>query len=104
MYPFRPPLTSHISAVHVLVNAIGKKSSSVFLCPKLSLNRICFGPAGTLVGNVKSGALVPTASDIDDSFSSISTRGNFQYRNRDRWVKERSTFEKRGLEHHQYMC
>src|SRR6266403_6382581 len=64
MYAFRPALTSHISVVHVLVNAIGKKSKSVFLCPKLSLSRICFGPAGTLVGNVKSGALVPTASGI----------------------------------------
>ena len=60
MYAFRPALTSHISVVQVPVNAIGKKSNSVFLCPKLSLSRICFGPAGTFVGNVKSGALVPT--------------------------------------------
>src|SRR5215475_1485328 len=87
MYPFRPALTSHISVVHVLVNAIGKKSKSVFLCPKLSLSRICFGPAGTLVGNVKSGALVPTASGIKWFLQFEFNQGSFHYRNRDRWVK-----------------
>jgi hypothetical protein len=50
--------------VHVPVKAIGKKRSSVFPFPKLSLNVICFGPSAVLVDNVKSGALVPTASGI----------------------------------------
>ncbi len=57
-------LTPHISVVHVPVNAIGKNKSSVFLFPKLSLNFTCFGPSAVLVGSVKSGAFVPTASAI----------------------------------------
>jgi hypothetical protein len=57
-------LTPHISVVQVPVNAIGKKRSRVFFFPKLSLNFICFGPSPVLVGNVKSGALVPTVSGI----------------------------------------
>jgi hypothetical protein len=48
------------------VTAIGKKSSSVFFFPKLSLNLICFGPPAVLVDKVKSGALVPTASGMID--------------------------------------
>jgi hypothetical protein len=48
------------------VNAIGKKSSNVFFFPKLSLSLICFGPSAVLVDNVKSGALVPTASGINN--------------------------------------
>src|SRR4051812_20883493 len=68
MYAFTPALTSHISAVHTLVNAMGKKSNSVFLLSKLSLSRICFVPAGTFVDKLKSGALVPTASGICESF------------------------------------
>src|SRR6266436_4450946 len=57
-------VTPHISVVQVPVNAIGKKRSRVFFFPKLSLNFICFGPSPVLVGNVKSGALVPTVSGI----------------------------------------
>jgi hypothetical protein len=48
----------------VLVNAIGKKASKVFRLPKFSLSVICFGPSDVLVGRVKSGALVPTASGM----------------------------------------
>jgi hypothetical protein len=51
----------HISVVHVLVNAMGKKASSVFRFPKFSLRVICFGPFIVLVGKAKSGAFVPTA-------------------------------------------
>src|SRR4030095_7343309 len=79
MYAFMPALTSHISSVHVPVNAIGKNNNSVFLCPKLSLKRICFGPAGTLVDKVKSGALVPTASDMNKC-SVCDVDGKIQYR------------------------
>jgi hypothetical protein len=61
-----PWLTSHISAVHVPVNAMGKKSSSVFFFPKLSLSLICFGPSAALVDSAKSGALVPTESGINE--------------------------------------
>jgi hypothetical protein len=50
----------------VAVNAIGKKSSNVFPFPKFSLSLICFGPSAVLVDKVKSGALVPTASDINN--------------------------------------
>jgi hypothetical protein len=53
--------------VHVPVKAMGKKSSNVFLFPKLSLNLISFGPSPVLVGKVKSGALVPTESGINES-------------------------------------
>jgi hypothetical protein len=61
--------------VHVPVNAIGKKSRSVFFFPKLSLNLICFGPSAVFVGNVKSGALVPIESDIENfSIRSTATR------------------------------
>src|SRR5437867_693603 len=86
MYAFRPALTSHISCVHVPVNAIGKKSKSVFLCPKLSLSRICFGPSGTLAGNVKSGALVPTASGINNPPVRVS-REKFTIRSTCKWSK-----------------
>jgi hypothetical protein len=48
------------------VKAIGKKSSSVFFFPKLSLSLICFGPSAVLVDNVKSGALVWTESGIKE--------------------------------------
>src|SRR5215831_9257858 len=82
-----PALTSHISVVHVLVKAMGKKSSSVFFFPKLSLNVICFGPSAVLVDNMKSGALVPTESGINGSSSLSSTWGDFHYRNRDGSVK-----------------
>src|SRR5437660_11002675 len=60
-------LTPHISVVQVPVNAIGKKRSRVFFFPKLSLNFICFGPSPALVGNVTSGALVPTVSGITNA-------------------------------------
>src|SRR5206468_10406317 len=86
MYAFRPALTSHISCVHVPVKAIGKKSKSVFLCPKLSLSRICFGPSGTLAGNVKSGALVPTASGINNPPVRVS-REKFTIRSTCKWSK-----------------
>src|ERR1700676_3941425 len=65
-------LTPHISVVHVPVNAIGKKRSSVFFLPKLSLSLICFGPSLVFVDKVKSGAFVPTASGIEN-FSIRST-------------------------------
>jgi len=51
----------------VLVNAIGKKASTVFRFPKLSLNVICFGPSVVFVGRVKSGAFVPTESGMNNS-------------------------------------
>ena len=64
----RKPLpTPHSSVVHVPVKAIGKKSNSVFLLPKFSLNRIGRGPSAVLVGSVKSGALLPTARAIGKS-------------------------------------
>jgi hypothetical protein len=47
---------------------MGKKSSSVFFSPKLSLSLTCFGPSAVFVDKVKSGALVPTASGINESF------------------------------------
>jgi hypothetical protein len=50
--------------VQVLVNAIGKNASKVFRLPKFSLKVICFGPSVVLVGKVKSGAFVPTASGM----------------------------------------
>jgi hypothetical protein len=53
--------------VHVPVNAMGKKRSSVFFLPKLLLSLICLGPRAVLVANVKSGALVPTASGMSES-------------------------------------
>ena len=43
-----------------------EKASRVFRLPKFSLNLICFGPSAVLVGRVKSGALVPTASGITE--------------------------------------
>src|SRR5581483_11378145 len=43
---------------------MGKKSSSVFFLPKLSLSLTCFGPSAVLVGSVKSGALVPTVNGM----------------------------------------
>ena len=49
-----------------LSDNFGKKSSNVFPFPKFSLSLICFGPSAVLVDNVKSGALVPTASDINN--------------------------------------
>src|ERR1700730_12266514 len=68
-------VTPHISVVQVPVNAIGKNKSSVCFLPKLSLNLICFGPSAVLLDNVKSGALVPTASGIGTfSIRSTSTR------------------------------
>src|SRR6266436_1151576 len=79
MYAFRPALTSHISVVHVPVNAIGKKSSNVFLFPKFSLSLICFGPSAVFVDKVKSGALVPTASGMNES-SGRDFCGEIQYR------------------------
>src|SRR6478672_13596689 len=74
-----PALTSHISVVHVLVNAIGKKSSNVFPFPKFSLSLICFGPSAVFVDKVKSGALVPTASGITES-SLCDFGAKIQYR------------------------
>src|SRR5205814_4538265 len=62
----RSELIPHISVVQVLVNAIGKKASKVFCLPKFSLNVICFGPSEVLVGRVKSGAFVPTASGMTE--------------------------------------
>ena len=49
-----------------LSDNFGKKSSTVFPLPKFSLRLICFGPSAVFVDKVKSGALVPTASDIID--------------------------------------
>jgi hypothetical protein len=72
--------------VHVPVNAMGKNNNSVFLCPKLSLSRICFGPAGTFVDNVKSGALVPTGSGICES-SVYDFSAKIHYRFGIGWVK-----------------
>src|SRR3984893_10718822 len=67
-------VTPHISVVQVPVNAIGKNKSSVCFLPKLSLNLTCFGPSDVFEDNVKSGALVPTASGIGTfSIGSTST-------------------------------
>src|SRR4029077_18908138 len=84
---FRPALTSHISVVHVAVNAIGKKSSKVFPFPRLSLSLICFGPSPVFVDKVKSGALVPTASGISES-SVCDFGAKIQYRFGIQRVKE----------------
>jgi len=65
--------------VHVPVNAIGKKSSNVFLFPKFSLSLICFGPSAVFVDKVKSGAFVPTASGMSES-SGRDFGGKSQYR------------------------
>ena len=46
----------------------------MFPFPKLSLSLICFGPSAVLVGRVKSGALVPTASGITESSFVILVR------------------------------
>jgi len=58
---------------------MGKKSSSVFPFPKLSLSLICFGPSVVFVDKVKSGALVPTASGISES-SVCDFGAKIQYR------------------------
>src|SRR5437870_11854824 len=62
-----------MSVVQVLVNAIGKNASKVFRLPKFSLNVICFGPSDVLVGRVKSGAFVPTASGMTEFQYKIDT-------------------------------
>src|ERR1700730_16290291 len=79
VYSRNPLPTAHISSVQVPVNAIGKKSRSVFFFPKLSLNLICFGPPAVLVESVKSGALVPTASGINNP-PVESIRGEIHYK------------------------
>ena len=73
-------LTPHISVVQVPVKAIGKKRSRVFFFPKLSLSLICFGPSAVLVGRVKSGALVPVVSAINESL--VQVKRNFTIRSR----------------------
>src|ERR1700720_3998683 len=77
-------LTPHISVVHVPGNAMGKNRSNVFFLPKLSLNLICLGPSFVFVDRVKSGALVPTASGIENfSIRSTSTRSKRRSTTRD---------------------
>jgi hypothetical protein len=69
------------------VNAIGKKSSNVFFFPKLSLNLICLGPSAVLVDKVKSGALVPTVSGINNP-PVLSSEGKIHYKIDNSVVKE----------------
>ena len=52
---------SHISLVHTLVKASGKKSTSVFFLLKFSLNFTSARPAAVLDFKLKSGALEPIA-------------------------------------------
>jgi hypothetical protein len=67
--------------VHVPVKAMGKKSSNVFLFPKLALSLTCFGASAVLVDNVKSGALVPTVTGmIDPPKVELILRMRIQYR------------------------
>jgi len=60
----------------------------------LSLSLICFGPSAVLVGKVKSGALFPTASGMDES-SSLSLNAGFNYKIDDYAVKGRTRMVKR---------
>src|SRR5213594_598848 len=55
---------SHISCVHTLVNASGKKSNKVFFLPKLLLSFTSTRPEDCLDLRLKSGALVPTGNGI----------------------------------------
>src|SRR5690349_647099 len=73
---------------------MGKKSRSAFFFPKVSLSLICFGPSAVLVDNVKSGALVPTASGI--TILRLSFRGGIHYRIGNRWVKGRCEESEEG--------
>src|SRR3954469_20891559 len=84
----------HISVVHTPVNAIGKKRSSVFVFPKLSLSLICFGPSAVFVGSEKSGALVPTASAIN--VSPVQCEGEFTIETPNRWSKGLAMESARG--------
>src|SRR5262249_40639652 len=59
-YALTPAVISHISFVHTLVNAAGKKSSTVFFFPKLSLSLTSTKPDACFDLSVKSGALLPT--------------------------------------------
>src|ERR1051326_4649599 len=59
-----PALTSHISFVHTLVKASGKKSRTVFFLPRLALSLMSARPDACLDFRLKSGALVPTAIAI----------------------------------------
>ncbi len=62
-----------------LSDNFGKKSSNAFPFPKFLLSLICFGPSAVFVDNVKSGALVPTASGISES-SVCDFGAKIQYR------------------------
>src|ERR1035441_8110753 len=59
-YAPKPEVMSHISLVHTLVKASGKKSSTVFFLPKLLLNFTSTRPDACLDFRVKSGAFEPT--------------------------------------------
>src|SRR5665213_1549115 len=75
---------SHISLVQTPVKAAGKKRSTVFFLPKLSLNFTSTSPVAVFDLSVKSGAFDPTLMAIDFYLSrcgaeyTLQTRGGIR--------------------------